>query len=287
MLNLARCDEQSGKIASALRGYDRAAGLAEAAGNMDRAKASRELAVALRKRVATIRIRMDTQTPGAKFFDNGAEIEASLLGVPMPVDPGEHKIEATAPGFQTWSATIKIEREAQQEQVLVPALEPGVEPSASAPTAAPSAAPPPSATAAPTAPVASTAPKPEPVASALPPPPPPHEGASGTNAVGIAGYVLIGLGGASVVVGAGFAIDSLSAKSAFNDGPTTQIADRGERDTLLADVFFGAGIVCAVTGVVLAVVGSGHESEGADAPRSAFIPKILGQRGGSAVGWSF
>ena len=55
---------------------------------------------------------------------NGREIGASLLGTPFPVDFGDHVVQASAPGYKTWSTTVKVQGDRAAVTVDVPALQP-------------------------------------------------------------------------------------------------------------------------------------------------------------------
>jgi hypothetical protein len=54
---------------------------------------------------------------------DGEVVSAAELAVPIPVDPGKHVIEVTAPGKEPWSLTIEIGEGAAVKEVLIPALE--------------------------------------------------------------------------------------------------------------------------------------------------------------------
>jgi hypothetical protein len=47
------------------------------------------------------------------------------LGVPLPVDPGDHTIVATAPGHKKWQTTVAVGANADKKSVAVPELEAG------------------------------------------------------------------------------------------------------------------------------------------------------------------
>ncbi len=102
-----------------------------------------------------------------------------------------------------------------------------------------------------------------------------------TRRSNVPSYVLFGLTGVGVAVGAAFGVVALNDKSSFNANPTFSGADKEKRDALIADVAFGTAIVCAVTGVVLLVTNRGP------APNSAlhtFVSPYAGPTGGGAVG---
>lgn len=64
-------------------------------------------------------------------------------------------------------------------------------------------------------------------------------------------YVTLGIAGAGAIVGTIFGIQALNAKNDFNKTPTTELADKAERDALICDMAFGVAITLGVTGVVL------------------------------------
>ncbi len=64
-------------------------------------------------------------------------------------------------------------------------------------------------------------------------------------------WVSAGVAAAGLVSGTVLGFLALSEESAFQENPTTETADRGERYALFADVSFGVGAVAAVTALVL------------------------------------
>lgn len=64
-------------------------------------------------------------------------------------------------------------------------------------------------------------------------------------------YVTLGVAGVSTIVGTYFGIRALSAKSDYNDHPTSAKADKVENSALVADMAFGVAITLGVTGIVL------------------------------------
>src|SRR5262249_37092987 len=55
---------------------------------------------------------------------DGKALGAAALGSPIPVDPGEHTVDASAPGRKAWSTAIKVDAGSATIRVRVPALEP-------------------------------------------------------------------------------------------------------------------------------------------------------------------
>jgi serine/threonine-protein kinase len=80
-----------------------------------------------------------------------APVSAATFGLPVPIDPGDHTVTASAPHFKPWSTTVSVAKSANTN-VQIPALEPAPEaapapvpvpPPAPAPAPQPQAAPPP------------------------------------------------------------------------------------------------------------------------------------------------
>lgn len=121
LLNLASCYEKTNRPASAWATYKAAAALAENQGQSDRVATANERVAALEPKLPKLRIHA-ASTPGLIVKRNGLEIGASNLGEPIFVDPGEHKLEATAPGYQNWTETITIGLGSDEKLVSVPPL---------------------------------------------------------------------------------------------------------------------------------------------------------------------
>jgi hypothetical protein len=153
MLNLAECYEKTGRTASAWAEYREAIPLARAAGAKARQDLATERARALEERLSTLTIRAMTDDDGSAHLEirrDGVPVQRAELGAPIPVDPGEHVIEVSAPGKQPWSSKVQVGADAAKVQVDIPKLEP-VAGDAPAPVAAPVAQPAPSDTAPPPA----------------------------------------------------------------------------------------------------------------------------------------
>jgi hypothetical protein len=147
--------------------------------------------------------------------------------------PGKHKIAVSASGFETKEVEVEVTGGGTSEQSieLMPAT--AAEP---------------------------TAPPPPPVAEPGPQPPPPAEKKSKIPA-----YVTLGIAGVGAIVGTIFGIQALSAKSDFDDHPTTEAADDVERNALIADISFGVALTLGVTGIVLLTSASSDEPDTAKA----------------------
>jgi hypothetical protein len=125
MLNLADCYEKSGMTASAWAAFRETTSAARAAGSRDREQVARERADALEKKLARLTITVDAKDArDVQVKRDGIALEAATLGTPVPVDPGKHVVDASAPGKQKWSETVEI-RPAAQITVRIPELASG------------------------------------------------------------------------------------------------------------------------------------------------------------------
>jgi hypothetical protein len=127
MLNLAECYEKTGRTASAWAEYREAIPLARAAGAKARQDLATERAQALQERLSTLTIRAMTGEEDSAHLEirrDGVPVQPAELGSPIPVDPGEHLIEVSAPGRQPWSSKVQVGADAAKVQVDIPKLEP-------------------------------------------------------------------------------------------------------------------------------------------------------------------
>jgi hypothetical protein len=137
MLNLAECYEKTGRTASAWAEYREAIPLARAAGSKARLDLATERAQALQERLSTLTIRAmsgDDADPHLEIRRDGIAVQQAELGSPIPVDPGEHVIEAVAPGRQAWSSKVQVAGDAAKVSVEIPKLEAESAPTNSAAT---------------------------------------------------------------------------------------------------------------------------------------------------------
>ena len=122
VLNLADCYEQSGRTASAWTEFREAASAARESGSADREAEARRRASALEPRLSYLVI--SRQDPAIQVVQDGKPLDAAVLGTPIPVDPGDHVVEATAPGKAKWSTTVQVRQEGLRLAVDIPELAP-------------------------------------------------------------------------------------------------------------------------------------------------------------------
>lgn len=126
LLNLADCYEKTGQTASAWARFLESKTMAERAGQTDRETYARDRAAALVNKLSKLTISISVEArglPGIEVRRDGILVDAAVLDVPAPVDPGAHVISASAPGRRAWSTKIQVRANAAQEAVEVPELE--------------------------------------------------------------------------------------------------------------------------------------------------------------------
>jgi tetratricopeptide (TPR) repeat protein len=234
LLNLALCNEEQGKVASAWALYREAEDLARREGQEKREAAARERARALQAELPRLLIEVAAQgrVPGLSIEREGSAVDAALWGQAVYVDPGAHRIVARAPGYREWVAEIMIEK-GEQASVEVPALQPGATETGGSGE---------------------------------------DGGASGKSGRTrrIVGLGAGGAGVAALAAGLGF---GWSARSTWNDAfssglcdsdaltcsPAGQVqTDRARSRALVSNILVAAGVALAATGVVLYVTAPGR-----------------------------
>jgi len=247
LMNLANCYEQNGQNASAWAKYTEAISIATKQGEKDRADFAREHAAALEPKLSKVTIVANAPPPGLEVKKDGVAINSATYGLALPMDPGDHKIEATAPGKKAWATTINVGKIGDKKSVTIPALEDDSKPTPA--VVAPPVATPPTA---PTETKVDPLPKTE-----APPADSPHE-SKGISRKTV-GIIVAGVGVASVGVGSIFGISALGKKSDSDahcvgnncDAIGTQLREDGRSAGTLSTVFVGVGLAAVAGGVVL------------------------------------
>ncbi len=304
LLALALCYEGEGKTASAWGAYADAAARARREGRGDREKAARARAAALELRLARLSLVVAPGaqgTAGLSVQRDDAPVDPAAFGSPIPVDPGDHTVVASAPGKVRWETTI-VAFEAKTVEAVVPRLEDAPAearaPSATLPVApAPPAAPP----------AAGSSPPPLSAPPSAPPPVPsrasePQPRASSHTAGLVAGVAVGAVGLAGIATGAAFLLrasslstQSVNEKTAANADPAdaqSASAATADHNAALSDQIVGfavggAGVAALAVGVVLLVASSGSTASSTAAVRSTWIapdfgPNAAGVRVGGA-----
>lgn len=204
-------------------------------------RAAKVLETAL-PRIAHLTVVVEPADPNLRVTVDGSPVPSALIGVERPTDPGKRVVVATAPGFVEAKSEVDLPEGGRQTVSLKLVPDPNV------PAAVPVAVP--------------VAPAPAPVQ------PPPEKASGGGKTLS---YVLLGVGGVGIAVGAVTGTMAISKKGNL-DCPNNRCSG-GEADeldsantlALVSTVGFGVGLAAATVGVVLLVTSGDNK----DAPPTA------------------
>jgi hypothetical protein len=127
-LNVARCHERDGALATAFRDYQRALELSR--DTKDEARRATIVEVvdkavsALEPRLPRMRVSVPSPPPGLRMTRDGADLPSTLLDQEVPLDPGQHELRASAPGYVSVSRTVLLEEGKTTPVILVFVPEP-------------------------------------------------------------------------------------------------------------------------------------------------------------------
>ena len=126
LINLADCYEQIGKTASAWLTFREVAQKSRRDGQDARADVADDRAHELERRLTKLLVRVgpNAGVAGLVVERDGVELGRAALDVPVPVDPGPHRIAARAPGHAPWETTVRAEGEGATVELSLPALMP-------------------------------------------------------------------------------------------------------------------------------------------------------------------
>jgi len=125
LMALALCHEGEGKFASAWAEFKDVSARAQQEGRKDRDELARQHAQALEPRLSKLSVDVPPEVaslPGLEVTRDGVALGAASFGVAVPVDGGEHRVEATAPGKEPWSTVQTVKPESDVARVSVPPL---------------------------------------------------------------------------------------------------------------------------------------------------------------------
>ncbi len=257
--NIAECEENLGKLVSALGNYRLAlAQSADGSAPMVASTAPERIA-AIEPRIASLTLKRTevTPNPNATIELDGAEVSQAQIGKALPVDPGARSVRVMVGGKVIKSETVTMkEGESRSLEVVVPG-----------PTVVGDVPPPDGATT--------------------------TEVATGPSAPGIA---LTVVGGASLVVGfvmIGLRQGAIGDLDELCGGDTTcppsaqDTYDSGRLYTGLAEVTVPVGVIGLGIGIALLATGVGapHGPSPSDAPADAApAPELTGFAPGADLG---
>jgi hypothetical protein len=260
LLYLGECYERVGKTASAWATFREAASLATTSNQADRARVAAARAQDLEPKLSRLSVELAPEVakiPDVTVKRGAQRLEPSLYGTPLPIDPGEYRIEVSAPGYETWSAPIKVEAGGASASVRVPALVKAPEGA----TPAPLATPPSGAPAGPTQPPLTDH----------------HRASSRLTTQQTIGVVAGGVGVIGIGLGSYFGIRAISKNSdaeqhcpkegLCSDQTGVDLTKKARESASAANVAFAIGGGLVALGAVLYLTGGAS-----DADRVAVVP---------------
>lgn len=240
IFNLANCEEQRGRLASAWQRFTEVA--QQLPDTDDRRVIALERAEALKARLPYLTLRFGAGVPAdARVTRDGIAIGAAGLGVPLPIDPGEHEIVVSAEGRHEKTFAISLALAERKELVV-------------------------------------TAGEPLPVAPAGEPAPPKRS--DEPEGPPVVGYVLAGVGVVGIVIGAVTGVMALDRKATMKgDGcdPAGRTCDSqagvdaassGEILSTTSTIAFAiGGVSLGVGGYLILFTGKDEKSAGTPRPQ--------------------
>jgi serine/threonine-protein kinase len=124
LLNLAGCYEKQGLTASAWATFQSAASEAHRKGRQDWEQLARDRAAALEPSLShlTVVVPETSLVSGLSIRRDGEPLGRAAWSTAIPVDPGAHVVDASAPGYEAWSQSVQVDAGGASRSVTVPAL---------------------------------------------------------------------------------------------------------------------------------------------------------------------
>lgn len=125
LLRLADCYDRVGKSASAWALFIEAETVARRAEQVDRAEIAATRAAELKQRLSTVKLRVAEPggAPGLTIVVDKAAIPEPSWGTALPFDPGTVRIQASAPGYESWSTEVEVPVGPAETSVTIPMLD--------------------------------------------------------------------------------------------------------------------------------------------------------------------
>lgn len=267
LLNLASCHEKQGRTASAWADFLAAARQANAQGRANMAREAKRRAAELEPDLSYLTITVAEPVAGIEIRRDGVLVDMTMIGSKIPVDPGEHRLEAMAAGHEPFSILVIVGAEGDAQTASIPKLKvtaPELSGSVTPPKEQPVTQPP------------GQVPPPAPV---LPPDRDPEDASEETHT---AAYVVGALGIAALGAGAVFGGLAIAAHSEAEEScpsltgcsaDTLETRDRAEIFANIANVGVGLGLAGLAVGALLFALGDSSDDD-VQSSRVDFSPAI-------------
>lgn len=281
LLYLARCSEKVGRLVKAREAYlkiknESIAPEKPKAFHQAKTDAEKELA-ALEPRLPYLNVKVNgANGKTVSVTMDGVAVPPALVGIPRPVDPGEHKFQATADGMASQVETITV-KEGQSDSVTLNLVAGGSVASTGTGTSGSGTKTEP--TTSPTTTSATTTATTEPTTAptSAPTTTPSADEGGGTSGLRTAGYVTLGVGIVGIGVGAFFFSQYGSKKKDADDlydqfncatfctpDQQQQVTDADNKATSTRTtglILGGVGIVALGAGITMIILGGSSSSE--------------------------
>lgn len=133
LIHLGACYAEVGKTASAWAAFLAVAEVAQRNHDVAREALARRLAGELEPQLSHLVLSIKQPDRGMTLRVDGHSLGNGGLNTALPMDPGEHLVEVTAPGRLTWAKKIDIEPGPASETIDVPPLKEAIAPSSAVP----------------------------------------------------------------------------------------------------------------------------------------------------------
>jgi hypothetical protein len=266
---LAVCHQHVGKVATAWSEFVEVASSAQRQGRADREAFARQQITALEPLLSRLTIQVPADValiPNLQVRRDSVVVSQPAWGVPVPVDPGDHVIEATAPDREPWTGHITVDASSDKKEIAVPLLLDKQAPA--------------------TPPVDQTP---------APSPPPPGETPTERHTafpMRPVGLVVGGAGVVSLALGSYFGVTAISKSSSAKQlcsastpcGSETAISENNDAksDALISDITVIAGIAAIGTGLFMFLAAPKDATPGESPPAAAWrLVPTFGRNGGA------
>ncbi len=243
LLNLANCHKDEAKFASAWEEYSEAVRVAKRTSQKDREQLAQGELEALEAVLTRVVINMPSPVQGQEVTLDGLAVRAETLGTPLPINPGEHKVEVKAPGHEALTLPLVAEKSRANLTLEIPALKPAT--AGKQPAGSGSGTPPPT--------------------------PPPATASTSALTMRTGSYIALGVGVVGLGVGTVFGLRSFSKRDEAAPNCPGNVCNKTGKD--LGDEAHSAANISTVGMVVgLAGVATGVTLSSCRAPRALRSP---------------
>ncbi|HEX4339680.1 MAG TPA: hypothetical protein VH062_27420 [Polyangiaceae bacterium] len=279
LLNLALCHEKQGKPATAWGEFIEARGIARRDNRQTRIELADEHITKLEPTLSKIVVVVppESDEPSLEITRDGAVIGRAAWGLAVPVDPGEHQLQAVATNKLAFHSVVMVDANAPSATltVRIPPLARDVAAAEGTAVAGLSAAPAITGTSAEAAAALGGGLQGRPVSVPAGPAPEPEH----SSAQRVWGWSAVGLGGAGIVTGTALTVVALSKKNDSHDrcahdpcdAEAVSLSKDAGRFADFATVGFGVGAAALAAGVILLLTDHPSSSRPAAASRTWVI----------------